>query len=79
MIIQVQKIKLNLVLECQKTAFDNSFSIVVKVENTLTAMLVMTNFEMDKAVFDYCNYINNKASIVFKGHYSQAAMPFESR
>ena len=78
MIIQVQKIKLNLVFECQKTAFDNSFSIVVKVENTLTAMLVMTNFEMDKAVFDYCNYMNNKASIVFKGHYSQAAMPFES-
>ena len=68
MIIQVQNIKLNLELKCQKTAFDNSFSIVVKVENTLTAMLVMTNFEMDKAVFDYCNYINNKASIVFKGH-----------
>ena len=59
MIIQVQNIKLNLELKCQKTAFDNSFSIVVIVENTLTAMLVMTGFEMDKAVFDYCNYINN--------------------
>ena len=78
MIIQVQNIKLNLELKCQKTAFDNSFSIVVKVENTLTAMLVMANFEMDKAVFDYCIYMNYKASIVFKGHYSQAAMPFES-
>ena len=78
MIIQVQNIKLNLELKCQKIAFDNSFSIVFNVEFTLTAMLVMTNFEMDKAVFDYSNYMNNKASIVFKGHYSQAAMPFES-
>ena len=78
MVIQVPEIQLNFVLECQKIDFDNSFSIVVRVENTLTAMFVMTSFEMDKAVFDYCNYMNNKASIVFKGHYSQAAMPFES-
>ena len=78
MLIQVPEIQLNFVLECQKIDFDNSFSIVVRVENTLTAMFVMTSFEMDKAVFDYCNYMNNKASIVFKGHYSQAAMPFES-
>ena len=78
MLIQAQEIKLNLVLECQKIDFDNSFSIVVRVENTLTAMFVMTSFKMDKAVFDYCNYMNNNASIVFKGHYSQAAMPFES-
>ena len=78
MLIQAQEIKLNLVLECQKIDFDNSFSIVVRVENTLTAMFVMTSFNMDRAVFDYCNYMNNNASIVFKGHYSQAAMPFES-